>query len=191
MIIRPIRIDDVKEVQEVYKPFVRNTPITFEYNVPSYKKFVKRVEKTLETYPWIVAEIDGHIVGYAYAAKFKERMAFTWTAETYIYVAEMQNSQGVGTALYSALHDILKRQGFYNLYAMITSTAKRSIHFHEQMGYINLYTLEKCAWKFDNWYGMTCMEKKIGDFHETPEPIIPFKILDEAGLKDIFDKYNN
>ena len=79
MKLRMIRIDDVKGVQEVYKPFVKNTPITFEYNVPSYKKFVKRVEKVCETYPWVVAEVDGEIAGYTYASRFKERMAFTWT----------------------------------------------------------------------------------------------------------------
>ena len=190
MKLRMIRIDDVKGVQEVYKPFVKNTPITFEYNVPSYKKFVKRVEKVCETYPWVVAEVDGEIAGYAYASRFKERMAFTWDVETFIYVSEKSNSRGIGAALYSALEEILKMQGFYNMYAMITATAKNSISFHEKMGYQKVYTLEKCAWKFDQWYGMSCMEKRIGDFDTDPEPIIPIKIIDKKKIDKILDKYS-
>jgi len=190
MKLRMIRNEDIKGAQAVYKPFVKNTPITFEYNVPSYKKFVKRVEKICETYPWIVAEVDGEVAGYAYATRFKERMAFTWDAETYIYVAEQSNNRGIGSALYAALEEILKMQGFYNMYAMITDTAKNSIAFHEKMGYRQMYTLEKSAWKFDQWYGMICMEKKIGNFDETPEPIIPVRIADTKAIEQILDKYS-
>lgn len=190
MKLRMIRPDDIKGVQEVYRPFVKNTPITFECDVPSYKKFVKRVEKTCVTYPWIVAEIDGEIVGFAYAARFKERMAFNWDVETYIYVSEKANDQGIGSALFNALEELLKVQGFYNLYAMITATAKHSIQFHEKMGFKRMYTLEKCGWKFDTWYGMICMEKKIGDFDKTPEPIMPIPIVDPKIIEQVFDKYS-
>lgn len=190
MKLRMIRIDDVKGVQDVYKPFVKNTPITFEYNVPSYKKFVKRVEKVCETYPWLVAEVDGEIAGYAYAKRFKERMAFTWDVETFIYVSEKFNSRGIGGALISALEDILKMQGFYTMYAMITDTSKNSLLFHEKMGYTKLYTLQNSCWKFEQWYGMICMEKKIGDFEKDPEPIIPIKIVDPKKIEKILEKHS-
>lgn len=191
MKLRMIKKDDIKGVQNIYKPFVKNTPITFEYNVPSYKKFIKRVEKVTETYPWIVAEVNGEIVGYAYAARFKERMAFTWDVETSIYVGEQFNTQGVGTALYGALEEILKLQGFYNMYAMVTSTAKNSLHFHESNGFKKVYEMEKCAWKFDQWYGLVCMGKQIADFDICPDSILPITIVEPKKIDKILKKYSN
>lgn len=190
MKLRLIRESDIKDVLTIYKPFIKNTAITFEYTIPSLKKFRKRVEHVTAKHPWIVAEANGQIVGYAYAAVFKERMAFSWDVETSIYVPESAQMQGIGTALYGAMEEILKLQGFYNIYAIITSSAKRSLYFHEKMGYQPMYTLEHCGWKFDQWYGITCMCKTIADFNETPREIIPVKDLDKKDIEKILKKYS-
>lgn len=190
MKLRLIKETDVKDVLGIYKPFIKNTPITFEYTVPSIKKFRKRVEHVTAKHPWIVAEENGRIVGYAYASVFKERMAFSWDVESSIYVVEDAGMQGIGTALYSAMEDILKLQGFYNIYAIITTGVKRSLHFHEMMGYRKVYELDHCGWKFDQWYGITCMCKTIGDMDKTPKTIIPVKELDKKSVDKILKKYS-
>lgn len=188
MKLRMINSEDIRDVLRIYKPFVKNTPITFEYTVPSYKKFVKRVSKITGTYPWIVAELDGNIIGYAYTSRFRERAAFAWDAEVSVYIEDKYQGQGVGRALYQAVEDISRMQGIYNIYALITSTAKQSLDFHKALKYEYMYTLNNCGWKFDRWYSMACFVKTIGDFDKEPEPVIPIGYLDEGKIKKVLNK---
>ena len=190
MKLRLIKENDIKDVLDVYNPFIKNTPITFECTVPSMKKFRKRVEHVTAKHPWLVAEENDRIVGFAYASVFKERMAYSWDVESSIYVIDDAGMQGIGTALYSAMEDILKLQGFYNIYAILTTGVKRSLYFHELMGYKKMYTLDCCGWKFDQWYGITCMCKTIGDIHQPPKEIIPIKELEKKSIDKILKKYS-
>ena len=102
--IRVAALDDAEELLKIYAPYVRETAITFEYEVPSPEEFRERIAHTLEKYPYLVAEHDGKIVGYAYVSPFKERAAYAWAVETSIYVRREGRRQGVGRALYAALH---------------------------------------------------------------------------------------
>lgn len=190
MKLRMIKEEDIKDVLSIYRPFITNTPITFEYTVPSYRKFVKRVHKICTTYPWLVAEIDGQVVGYAYTSRFKERAAFSWDAEFSVYIREEFHGQNIGRNLYCALEEISKLQGIYNIYSLITSTAKNSINYHKAMGFEYIYTLENCGWKFDHWYGLVFYHKKIGDFSKVPEPIIPIEYIEKEKIEAILEKYS-
>ncbi len=82
---------DAKSLLDIYTPYVKNTAITFEYEVPSLQEFTNRIAHTLQKYPYIVAEINNKIVGYAYESVFNERPAASWTTEVSIYVE--QNSK--------------------------------------------------------------------------------------------------
>ena len=95
MKLRMIKDEDIKDVLSIYRPYITNTPITFECTVPSYRKFVKRVHKITASYPWVVAESDGQIVGYAYTSRFRERAAFSWGVVFYVFLPKENKGHGV------------------------------------------------------------------------------------------------
>ena len=103
MNIRIATAEDAKELLSIYKYYVENTTITFEYDTPTIEEFKNRIKNTLVKYPYIVAEKDNKIYGYAYASAFKERRAYDWAVETSIYVDVDSSKQGIGRLLYNEL----------------------------------------------------------------------------------------
>ena len=186
--IRTAAIDDAEELLKVYTPYVEKTAITFEYDVPSLEEFKRRIENTLKKYPYLVAEKDGEILGYAYTGPFVGRAAYSWAAETYIYLREDCRKMGIGRRLYAALEEISRQQNILNLYACIgypdtedEYLTKNSVQFHAHLGYRLAGTFYQCGYKFGRWYHMVWMEKIIGDHRADPAPVIPFSQLDLSG----------
>lgn len=168
--------EDAKALVEIYAPYVKNTAITFEYEVPSEEEFSKRIRHTLQEYPYLVAELDGKIVGYAYAGHLKSRAAYDWSAELSIYVHLGCHGNGIGKALYQELEKRLAAMHITNAYACIAwpetedeYLTKDSQQFHEHMGYRLIGTFHQCAYKFGRWYHMIWMEKIIGE-HKAQQP---------------------
>ena len=166
--IRSATPADASDLLKIYSPYVIETAITYEYDVPSVEEFAERIRSTLEKYPYLVAELDGRAVGYAYAGVFHEREAYRMSAETSIYVAQDERGHGGGRALYDALEDACRKRGICNLYACIAYTevedeylTQASVRFHTKLGYRMVGRFEKCARKFDRWYDMVYMEKFI------------------------------
>ena len=182
--------EDSEELLKIYKPYVENTAITFEYEVPSIDEFSKRIENTLKLYPYIVAINENKIIGYAYASAFHPRVAYSWSAETSIYLKKDCRGNGLGKKLYLLLEDILKKQNILNLNACIAYTQKEDSHltnasvsFHKHLGYTLVGHFTKCGYKFNTWYDMVWMEKLIGLHQTETNPIIPFyQIKDEFDL---------
>ena len=180
--IRTATEDDAEELLAIYAPYVKQTTITFEYDVPSKKDFKSRISHTLEKYPYLVAEEDGKIVGYAYVSPFKERAAYDWSVETSIYVDMIQKRKGIGRLLYDRLEEILKKQGILNVNACIgypqiedENLTKDSVYFHEKLGYHMVGTFHQCGYKFGRWYDMVWMEKFIGEHTKNQAPVILYK----------------
>ena len=117
--IRPATEADAAEILNIYAPYITDTAITFEYDVPTLEEFTGRIRHTLEKYPYLVAVRDSEIIGYAYAGAFYGRAAYDWSAETTIYVKKGCRHIGVGTLLYQALETALKAQNIIYLYACI------------------------------------------------------------------------
>ena len=117
--IRTATPADAAEILAVYAPYVKQTAITFEYEVPSLEEFAGRIVRTLERYPYLVALSEGKIVGYAYVSPFHARPAYDWAVETSIYVRMDCKRMGIGHKLYEALEETLKRQGILNMEACI------------------------------------------------------------------------
>lgn len=179
--IRIATEEDAKELLAIYEGYVRNTAITFEYEVPSEEEFRGRIRHTLEKYPYLAAEEDGKIVGYAYAGPFHERAAYDWAVETSIYVAADCRQHGVGRKLYEVLEENLKKQGILNVNACIAYPrvedeylTKDSVKFHEKLGYQMVGTFHECGYKFNRWYDMVWMEKFIGEHRKNQPGMIPF-----------------
>lgn len=180
-VIRPATPDDAEALSEIYAPYVTDTAITFEYIAPDKAEFEKRIEKTLERYPYIVAEKGGIIAGYAYTGPFKERAAYDRSVETSIYVAMNCRRGGIGKALYRELERISRMQNVTNMYACIACTDfpdghldNNSVEYHEHMGYKTVGKFAKCGFKFGTWYDMVFMEKIIND-HSTAGEFIPYR----------------
>lgn len=167
--IRPATTADAAALLAIYAHYIERTAITYEYTVPSVDEFARRIDETVQKFPYLVAEIDGFIVGYAYAGTFKARRAYDISVETSIYVAMDHHGRGVGRRLYAALESALAGQGVTNLYACIAYTEHEdeyltndSVRFHERMGYRLCGTFHRCAVKFGRHYDMVWMEKFIG-----------------------------
>ncbi len=167
--LRTASNDDAEAILGIYAPYIETTAITFEYDVPSSEEFKARIASTLERYPYIVAETDGTIAGYAYAGPFKERAAYNRSVETSIYVRHGLHGRGIGKALYAELEKRLKAMGILNLNACISWTDKpnqylthQSPLFHERLGYKRCAHFHQCGYKFGQWFDMIWMEKMIG-----------------------------
>ena len=186
--IRTATTDDAAAMLAVYAPYVRETAISFEYDVPSVEEFEGRLARTLARYPWLAAEQDGNILGYAYASAFHPRKAYDWCAEASIYVAQEARGRGLGAALYRRLETLLKRQNILLLYACIARPPQEdarltcaSIRFHTRMGYRTVGEFPRCGFKFGLWYDMVWMEKRLAEPADPPAPVLPFPELNDKG----------
>ena len=170
MIIRPAEIADAERLLEIYGYYVENTAISFEYESPSIEAFRSRMERITMRYPWLVAEQDGRIEGYAYANTLKDREAYARSCEVTIYLDHCARKRGLGRMLYEALEAALKRQGILNLYACIgypetpdEYLTANSAEFHAHLGYVRAGEFHRCGYKFGRWYNVLWMEKIIGE----------------------------
>ncbi len=168
---------DAARILEIYAYYVEHTAISFEYEVPTLAEFEKRMERTMQKYPYLVVEQDGVIQGYAYAGAFVGRAAYDYSCELTIYLDHAAKKRRFGRKLYEALEERLRTLGFLNLYACIgypdvddEYLDKNSAAFHAHMGFETVGTFHKCGYKFGRWYHMIWVEKIIGE-HKTQQPL--------------------
>ena len=166
--IRRATAEDAAALSAIYAPYVSDTAVSFEVEPPTVSEFAERISRTLEGYPFLVAELDGTIVGYAYAGPFKPRAAYAASGELSVYVDDACKGNGVGRALYTAIQGELEQMGVTNLYACIAYPRAEdeyltygSVHFHERMGFEIVGRFHGCARKFGRLYDMVWMEKII------------------------------
>ena len=176
--------EDAAALLKIYGPYVRSTAISYEYDVPTVEEFAARIANTLRDYPYLVAEAQGEVAGYAYAGRLHPRKAYDWTVETSIYVRQDLRGQHIGQRLYDELERLLKRQNVLSVNACIAYPevedeylTRNSVRFHERMGYTMIGHFHRCAYKFGHWYDMVWMEKALAEFPETPAPFIPLPRL--------------
>lgn len=182
IVIRPAKVTDASAILEIYRYYVLNTAITFEWTCPSLKEFQERMTKTLRRYPYLVAEEGGKIVGYAYAGPFYGRKAYDWSAESTIYLDHNLRHRGLGKKLLMALEGALQEMHILNVYSCIAypktedeTLTKNSADFHAKMGYRLIGCFHDCGYKFDRWYDMIWMEKMLGPHRDAPDPLAAWK----------------
>lgn len=179
MEIRPALIEDVPKLTEIYAPYVRETAVTFDYQVPSAEAFAALIQSTLRKYPFLVAKEDEKILGYAYVSDYKKKKAYDWSVETTIYVRQDAQRSGIGSRLYEAMENYLLKQHICNLYACITYPNPASIAFHERFGYKIAAHFSNSGYKLGKWYDIVWMEKHLDPHPVPPEPFIPFPELSQ------------
>lgn len=181
--LRPATAADAEGMLKVYAHYVRTTAATFEYEPPDIREFASRIEKILANFPWLVCECDADVAGYVYASKHRERTAYQWSPESTIYIAEEHHGTGIARIMYEALFDILKYQGYVNVYASVLATNLNSNRFHKAMGFEDIGTFKNVGyklgvWHSNNWYQLHLAEHILNP----PIPKPTSEILDTAAF---------
>ena len=182
--------NDGAALADIYRHYVTDTTVSFEYKAPSTEEFSERIAHKLEKHPYIVAELDGKPIGYAYASDFRERAAYAWDTELSVYVSREMQHTGVGHMLYSALIRILKAQNFANLYAWITNPNPISESFHRSMGFEKICDIPATGYKMGEWHNVSWYQMRIAGMDE-PKPIVPFPELDKDEVKRLINGTSN
>lgn len=178
---------DAHGILAIYAPYISNTSFTFETEVPSEKEFTRRIHSYSLEWPWIVCEIDGVIAGYAYASRYRERVAYQWSVECSVYIHDDHQRSGIARALYTALFSILKKQGYRNVYAVINLPNERSVAFHESMGFQWFATYEKVGYKLGQWKNVGWWRLIVNEFNNEPDPVLLFSKMDQSYLPALLD----
>lgn len=169
MEIRVANSNDTKQILEIYKPQILNTPNSFEEVVPSLQDFQKRIETIQKKFPYLVAEENGKVIGYAYASAHSERAAYRWSVNVSVYIDNRAHRKGVGTALYTKLFSILRELGYFKAYAGIASTNEASLRLHEKFGFKPIARYENVGYKFGKWHTNIWMDLTLQEPHLNPE----------------------
>ena len=175
----------------VYAPFVTDSVISFEYEAPSGAEMAERIGRLAATHAFLVAEDSvgagagvrlgadtgggadtpggavahagpGEVVGFAYGSPHRDRAAYRWAAEVSVYVSASRHRQGVARALYGALFELLERQGFRMLLAVIALPNEASVSLHEALGFELLGVYRQIGWKNGSWHDVACWQRQLG-----------------------------
>ncbi len=159
----------------IYAPSVEGSPISFEERAPDAAEMSARIERYSATHPWLVAERDGALLGYAYACPHRERPAYRWAVDVSVYVASEHRGQGHGRALYAELFERLRRQGFRTACAGITLPNPASIALHEGLGFLPAGVVRAIGWKAGAWrdVGWWQLDLVPPGTETPPEPLAP------------------
>lgn len=167
-VIRRATPGDAAGCLEVYAPYVRETTVTFEDEVPGVSEFAGRISRALERHDWLVAEADGRVVGYAYAGPVKDRSAYHWSCEVSVYVDAGALGRGLGRSLYRALFARLEDLGFRRLLAVVALPNEPSVALHVAMGFREAGRLERIGFKHGRWLDVAWLQADLG-----PDPLAP------------------
>jgi phosphinothricin acetyltransferase len=171
---------DAAAVAAIYRPSVENGLASFEEVAPDAAEMAARIRRTLTRTPWLVADEDDAVVGYAYAGPHHERPGYRWSVSISVYVADPARGRGIGHALYDELLSILRLQGFVNVYAGITLPNPPSVALHEGIGMRRIGVYERVGFKLGAWRDVAWYGLRLADPDGAPPDPIPLPELDRA-----------
>jgi L-amino acid N-acyltransferase YncA len=180
--------DDAESVLEIYGPICESSPISFEIQSPTVVETRDRIRSVLTVFPWLILEKPGKILGYAYAGRHRERAAYRWSVDVTVYVRQGARRNRVGTALYTALLELLRIQGFYRAYAGITLPNPASIRLHEKLGFRPVGIYHRVGYKLGAWHDVQWMEVALGAENANPAEPITISEIDSKDWEDAVSK---
>ncbi|SEM05294.1 GNAT family N-acetyltransferase [Haloferax larsenii] len=180
VLLRAATESDLPAIRDIYAPFVDETAITFAYDSPTDEGLRTKLRQKTH-HPWLVCELDGRVVGYAYAGPVRERDAYQWAVEASVYVDPEYQRRGIARGLYAALFEILERQGYVTTYAVITTPNPASIAFHESMGFERVGRFDAVGYKHGTWHDVEWWARDLRarpDDPQTPSSVSEAKACD-------------
>lgn len=179
--IRAAEDRDAEQIAAIYMPYVTTSWVSFETEPPDAGGMRQRMAKYDGLYPWLVAttEDDDALLGYAYAAPFRQRPAYRYIVETSIYMGGATQGQGAGRLLYSALIETLSAQDFTQAIAVLALPNEASIALHEAMGFRRAGVYREVGWKNGQWHDVGMWQRELSEPASPPsEP----RRFDEVGV---------
>ncbi len=186
--LRFVKPEDASRLLEIYRPYVEHTTISFETEPPSLEEFQRRITSFSGWFPYLVAEEDEAILGYAYAHAFHERAAYGWTVETSIYVERGLRGKGLGKRLYQALLTLLQAQGIRTVCAVVTIPNDPSIGFHQALGFHQAGILPQVGYKLGQWHDVAYLTRQLNPAQDAPEPLIPVGSLEPEWVQRVLEQ---
>ena len=176
MKLRAATLRDAAAIAEIYAPFVAGSAVSFETEPPGEAAIRARIEAGGELYPWLVAEAeDKSLLGYAYAARFRDRPAYRFTVETSVYLRHDASGRGLGRRLYEPLLAMLVDQGFTQAIAAITLPNEASVRLHERLGFAPAGIYRQVGWKLGQWHDVGLWQRALAPATDPPEEPRPHR----------------
>lgn len=169
LVIRDATPADASAVAAIYAPYVSDTAITFETEVPTTAEMAGRIATAQHKHAWLVAAIEGRVVGYAYGGVWRGRAAFRWSCEVSVYLQTGLRRTGGGRALYEALFARLADRGYLVVVASMTEPNQASAGLHRALGFDFVGTHRRVGWKNGAWQDVTFMQATIAAGAEPPD----------------------
>ena len=166
--IRDAVTGDAAQILAIYAPYVTDTCVSFETEVPSVEEFTRRISEILKSYAYLVCEARGEIVGYAYAGSHRSRPAYRFSAEPSVYIKREYHRQGIGRALYQRLIARLRERGYYTLCAGVALPNEGSVGLHHAMGFRDIGVYHNIGYKLGEWRDTLWMEMPLRDYGAPP-----------------------
>jgi L-amino acid N-acyltransferase YncA len=172
MLIRPADAAwDAAACAAIYAPSVTHGVASLEEVAPDAAELSRRISAVTAAYPWLVAELDAVVAGYAYASQHRTRASYRWSADVTVYVSDAHHRRGVGRALYAELFERLAQQGYHQACAGITLPNNASVGLHESLGFRPVGVYRQIAFKFGSWRDVGWWQKTLREFTpDTPPP---------------------
>ncbi len=164
--IRKVTSSDAARIRDIYNYYIANTVMTFETDMLSEENVLQRIRKYTPFYPWYVSEIDGNVIGYAYASEFVERSAYKYTSEITIFIDHKYTRSGSGKVLFTQLIDDMKKLGYAALVSIIAVPNVPSVQLHRSFGFEKVGHLRKVGYKLNHWIDVEYWELLLLDKKE-------------------------
>ncbi|MGE5562658.1 MAG: N-acetyltransferase family protein [Bacillota bacterium] len=172
VLIRQASEADAAAAAAIYRPYVEESRISFEQSPPDAAEMALRMQSPL--HPWLVAEDEGRIVGFASCSPYHRRPAYRWTVETSIYLAQDAQGRGLGRALLSALIGLVTRQGYVTAIAAIALPNPISVSLHERLGFTAAGTYRGVGFKLGQWTDVGLWQRDLAPRSASPADPLPF-----------------
>ncbi|MCX8101521.1 MAG: GNAT family N-acetyltransferase [Geminicoccaceae bacterium] len=174
-VLRPARSEDLADLLAIYAPEVRRGTASWEWEPPELEEWGRRfAAQQALGWPWLPAELDGRIAGYAHASRYRPRIGYAWCVEDSVYVAEGARGRGVGRALLAALIAACTERGARQMVAVIGDSANTaSIALHRASGFHEVGRLASIGFKAGRWLDSVLMQRALGAGASSPPALPP------------------
>lgn len=161
MLIRSATTNDADQCASIYAPFVTGSWISFETSPPDAAEMGRRIEASLSSHDWLVAEMEGRIAGYAYGSQHRTRAAYQSSCDVAVYVDPAFSRRGVGRSLYESLFGRLKERQYHAAFAGIALPNESSIGLHQSVGFATVGIYREVGWKLGAWRDVQWMQRLL------------------------------